>query len=77
MEEWGAMKEAGATGLPIWEEDGFTMTQSNAILRMVGIRNNFYHTDPQVCYSIDSLLDFHEDIIEKHGKYIFPKVVMG
>ena len=63
FEQFGAMKAGGELPLgsaPIWEEDGFTMCQSNAILRMIGIRCGYYHTDPMICWAIDSMLDFHE-----------------
>ena len=80
MEEWGAMKAAGGSefgGLPIWEEDGINMGQCNAILTYLGRKLGYYSDDAIVQYNIDALLDFHEDIIEKYGKYILPKVFMG
>ena len=45
-------------GMPLWEEDGFIMCQSNAILRMLGIRFGYFADDPQTMYKIDSLCDF-------------------
>lgn len=67
--EFGAQKAAGAFPLgsmPIWEEDGFKMCQSSAILRMLGIRNGYYSDDPMTCWAIDSLVDFAEDMQVKH-----------
>ncbi len=32
--------------MPVWEEDGYKMVQSNSILRMLGIRYGYYTTDP-------------------------------
>ena len=64
-EEFGAMKPDLPLGsLPIWEEDGNTICQSNAILRMMGIRLGYYSTDPNTMWAIDSLLDFLEDNYE-------------
>ena len=61
--------------LPQWEEDGFTMCQGNSIMRMLAIRFGYYSEDPDTCYNIDSLMDFHEDILGKFGGYIFPAVM--
>ena len=52
--------------MPVWEEDGFKMCQSSAILRMLGIRNGYYSQDPMTCWAIDSLVDFAEDMQAKH-----------
>jgi len=62
--QFGALKASGALPLgsmPVWEEDGFKMAQSSAILRMLGIRNGYYSDDPMTCWAIDSLVDFLED----------------
>ena len=62
QEEFGRIKSTLPLGsLPIWEEDGTTIAQSGAILRMVGIRHGFYTTDPSIAWEIDSLIDFMEE----------------
>ena len=54
--------------LPVWEEDGFMMPQSNAILRMLGIRLRYYlvqekEGDTEMkAHAIDSIVDFCEGI---------------
>ena len=61
-EQFGAMKESLPLGsLPVWEEDGNTICQSSAILRMLGIRLGYYSKDPNTMWAIDSLIDFMED----------------
>ena len=72
--EFGPMKEANPTqfplgSAPIWEEDGFTMCQSSAILRALGIRLGYYSEDPMTCWQIDSILDFLEG---NHMKWASP-----
>ena len=62
-------------GIPQWEEDGFTMCQCNAIVRMLAIRLGYYAEDPETCYNIDSLLDFQEDILETFGLFYLPLVL--
>ena len=47
--------------LPVWEEDGETIAQSAAILRMLGIRYGMYSTEANICWNIDSLIDFMEE----------------
>ena len=45
FDQFGDMKAAEHFPLgcvPIWEEDGFKMVQSSAILRMLGIRLGYY-----------------------------------
>jgi glutathione S-transferase len=52
-EEYMAKKAAGffpLGGMPVWEEDGMVMPQSNAILRMLAIRLGYYSEDPMTCY---------------------------
>ena len=79
--DFAKQKELAETGvavmgfLPLWEEDGFTMCQCNSIMRMLGIRLGYYAEDPQTCYNIDSLCDFQEDILNKFGGFLFPKVM--
>jgi len=53
--------------MPVWEEDGFKLCQSSAILRMLGIRHGYYHEDPMVCWKIDSIIDYMED---KQGAHV-------
>mmetsp|Transcript_36908 Transcript_36908/g.48503 ORF Transcript_36908/g.48503 Transcript_36908/m.48503 type:complete len:202 (+) Transcript_36908:24-629(+) len=62
-------------GWPIWIEDGFTMNQSNAILRMLGIRLGYYTEDPDVAYQIDSMCDFIEDVVDIYFAYQLPHLV--
>ena len=73
FEEFGQKKAQGyfpLGSMPIWEEDGFKMCQSSAILRMMAIRTGYYSDDPMTCWAIDSLVDFAEDMQGKHG-YIY------
>ena len=80
MSEWGPMKAAGFSefgGLPVWEEDGRKVGQTNAILFMLGRRLNRHSSDEVVAANIDQLCMFIEDVIEKYGKYILPKAIMG
>lgn len=58
--------------LPVWDEDGFKMCQSSAILRMLGIRLGYYSEAPMTIYAIDSMIDFVEDHQVKFTKYIIP-----
>ena len=61
---FGQLKQSGFLPLgsmPVWEEDGFKMCQSSAILRMLGIRHGYYSDDPMTCWAIDSIVDFMED----------------
>ena len=51
------------------------MCQTNSILRMLGMRHDYYSSDPMICYNIDSLLDWIEDFCEPAYKYVY--VVMG
>ena len=62
-------------GLPLWEEDGFTMPQCSAILRMLGIRYGYYHTDSQICYEIDSIVDYMEDFVPKCSGFLYKKLM--
>ena len=75
MEEFGAMKSAGELPLgsvPMWVEDGEKTVQSNSILRMLAIRTGYYHEDPLICWNIDSLMDYYEDMVPKKQKYLGP-----
>ena len=61
-EQWADMKSHTPMGaLPLWEEDGYLMCQTNAILRFLGKKLGYYSSDPIICYNIDSLLDFFEE----------------
>mmetsp|Transcript_23026 Transcript_23026/g.30612 ORF Transcript_23026/g.30612 Transcript_23026/m.30612 type:complete len:170 (-) Transcript_23026:216-725(-) len=57
--------------LPIWEEDGMTICQSNAILRALGIRFGYYTTEPKTMWEIDSALDYLEENYENSIKFSF------
>ena len=75
MEEHHEMKASFKTPmgpLPIWEEDGFVICQSNAIMRFLAIRHGYYSEDPEICFNIDSLMDFTEDIMSLFGNYYHP-----
>ena len=79
-EQFGQLKTSGALPLgsmPIWEEDGFQMVQSSAILRMLGIRLGYYSDDAMIAWQIDSMVDFAEDLQPKYGGYISPVVFGG
>ena len=67
LAEWKASGYSPMGGMPLWDEDGFVVCQSNAVLRMLAIRHGYYSEDPMIAYAIDSLMDFHEDII---GKFV-------
>ena len=64
-------------GMPLWDEDGFVVCQSNSVLRMLGIRHGYYTEDAQIAYNIDSLCDFQEDIVGMFVQYIFPVLSGG
>ena len=73
FEEFGGMKAAGEFPLgsvPIWVEDGFKLTQSNAILRTLAIRLGYYCEDPLIAWNIDSLMDFMNDVMGKKVPYM-------
>ena len=73
--DWPNIQPSTPMGsLPLWEEDGIVMCQNNAILRTLGIRVGYYSEDPQICYNIDSLLDFFEDGIPLYVPYSFKGV---
>ena len=77
MEEFAKLKRGGGSSLPlgsvpIWEEDGFIQAQSSSILRMLGARLGYYHDDPMICWRIDSLIDFVEDLHGKFAEYVLP-----
>ena len=68
------LKESGYSpmgGLPVWEEDGFVMCQGNAIMRNIGMRHGYYSEDAEICFNIDSLQDFAEDVLMMFGGYMF------
>ena len=62
--------------MPVWEEDGFKMCQSSAILRMLAIRTGYYSEDPMTCWAIDSLVDFAEDMQGAHV-YLYAPLLGG
>ena len=73
-EEFGQKKAEGfwpLGSMPVWEEDGFKMCQSSAVLRMLGIRLGYYSEDPMTCWAIDSIVDFVEDLQPKYVGYVF------
>ena len=75
FEQFGAKKQSGELPLgsaPIWVEDGFTMCQSSAILRMLGIRLGYYTDDPMTAWNIDSIVDFVEDNRSGHDNFFNP-----
>ena len=61
-------------GWPIWIEDDYVMLQSNAIMRMFGIRLGYYTEDPDTAYEIDSIMDFVEDLTDVFFEYPLPAV---
>ncbi len=70
--------EAKATGkfefgqLPAIEENGKVYSQSNAILRYLGIRYGYYPVkDSELAWRIDSILDSLEDIFQGYYKAAF------
>ena len=63
--------------MPVWNEDGFTMCQSSAILRMLGMRYGYYSEDAMECWAIDSMVDFAEGLLPKCNGWIFPAVTGG
>ena len=65
---WKDLKPTLPLGsMPVWEEDGFMVCQSSAILRMLGIRYGYYPEDPMQAWACDSIVDFLEDLT---GKYV-------
>lgn len=58
--------------MPVWEENGFKMCQSSAILRMLGVRHGYYSEDPMTCWAIDSLVDYMEDMQGPHTSIYAP-----
>ena len=62
QDDFAAIKSSLPLGsLPVWEEDGIQYAQSGSILRMLGIRNGYYTSDPNTAWEIDSLIDFMEE----------------
>lgn len=75
FEQFGAKKQSGELPLgsaPVWIEDGHTVCQSSAILRMLGIRLGYYTDDPMTAWAIDSLVDFVEDNRGGHDRFFDP-----
>jgi glutathione S-transferase len=72
-EEFATMKGELEFGqLPSVEIDGKHYSQTNAIVRMLGIKYGFYSTDADECWKIDSTLDAMNDLTPK-----FYPVIMG
>ena len=70
--QFGPVKDQSPLGaVPVWEEDGFKMPQSSAILRMLGIRYGYYTDDPNTAWAIDSLVDFAESNQPKFGGFVY------
>ena len=70
-EDWPTMQATTPMGgVPLWEEDGYTMCQTNSILRQLGIRLGYYPEDPDLAYNADSLCDFIEDDCQTAYMYI-------
>ena len=72
------LKASGANpynGWPVWSEQGVISPQSNAILRFLGIRLGYYHTDAMKCYQIDSVCEFMDDLFPVFGAYAYPAVM--
>ena len=71
-EEWAAMKadttKAEYGHLPVFEKDGKFLTQSNAILRLLGREYGYYQSDVKTAYRIDNLInlmgDFYTPILK-------------
>ena len=70
MKEEGLL-EFGQLPVLVWPEDGAYLTQSNAILRALGIRFGYYPTDPMERWQVDSTLDAIADIYELVAKCYF------
>ena len=47
------------------------MNQSKAALRTIGIKLGYYESRPDAAYTIDSLVDFNEEILNKIVGYAF------
>ena len=76
--DFPAIKNSGRFPLctmPIWEENGFTVSTSNGVLRALGVRLGYYSEDPKTAYAIDSMLDYAEDRMNDFNSYLFPGVL--
>ena len=64
-EEWAAMKadttKVEYEQLPVFEKDGKFLTQSNAILRLLGREYGYYPSDIETAYRFDNLIDLMGD----------------
>ena len=63
--------------VPCWEEDGIMLNQSNAILRVLGIRLGYFTEDPMIAYNIDSLIEYMGGMQQKMISYMLPNVKGG
>ena len=70
-EQFAAAKAAGELPLgsmPVWIEDGQTICQSGAVLRMIGARYGLYSDQPSIAWNIDSILEYTEDLFSSGSK---------
>ena len=78
FDDWPALKPDTPMGsMPMWEEDGFTMVQGKAILRMLAIRLNVYPADPNLAFRVDSMVEFFEGLADIHAAYMLPSIQSG
>ena len=54
-------------GLPVYVEDGTLYYESNAILRMLGMKHGFYSTDPATAWEIDVCMEKVEQVWKHAG----------
>ena len=67
------MKTSGfspTNSMPLWEEDGYKMPQSNAILRMLGVRHGYYTDDPIKAHAMDSICEYVEAMMPPLQAYM-------
>jgi len=67
MDDWKNHKASMPNGqLPALElKDGTRVGQSNAIMRMLGMKYGYYPTDPMEAFKSDELSDYYLDIMGK------------
>eukprot|EP00912_Choanoflagellata_sp_UC4_P000849 UC4_evm1s523 len=66
-------------GLPVYQENGKTYFETNAILRMLGARHGYYSTDPETMYQIDVCMEEVEQVFEhcgvaQHSHYVLANI---